>query len=254
MQRREHTETEMHQPTDQGRRALEQTIEVQRNTARMMLSILEWQETAQTQGLEFTKSMFRSYVEGVEAMLPEMRQAVEEGQEAMRTGMEATQVAQAGPPESQSTRRTGGLPPEQQTGEWTTRESLGEPVASGQGTRRGGETSGRRRSPESARQRAGPGTSPGERYSKRGGESTRRRGVGTSPADTRQNPRTQPEERAATTTAGAEGTPVAGDSTPEERSGGGSRESETEPEAPDRADDADSSTESTATTDETIEE
>lgn len=74
---------QMQQTTvDQGQRALEQTIELQRNAAKMALSALEWQETAQNQGLEFTKSMFQNYVQGVEAVLPGTERAMQEGMQA----------------------------------------------------------------------------------------------------------------------------------------------------------------------------
>lgn len=58
--------------------------------ARMALSAMQWQDTAQRQGLEitrsmmqgfpgqqFTESMMRSYLQGLEAVTPEMERAME---------------------------------------------------------------------------------------------------------------------------------------------------------------------------------
>ncbi|QLG51111.2 hypothetical protein [Natrinema halophilum] len=80
---------------NQGQQAMEQLIDLQRDMVRMSLSALKWQESAQKQGLEMTKSMLenapsqqltesmmQSYVQGVEAMLPEMEQVMEQGFEA----------------------------------------------------------------------------------------------------------------------------------------------------------------------------
>lgn len=80
---------------DQGQRAMEQLIELQRNVARTTLSALEWQETAQQQGLEltrsmlqntpgqqFTESMMQRYLQGMEAVMPEMERVMERGFEA----------------------------------------------------------------------------------------------------------------------------------------------------------------------------
>lgn len=101
---------------NQGQRALEQTIELQRNMAQMAVSALEWQETAQTQGLQFTRSMFQNYVEGVEAVLPKMQAAMEEGTRSMSEGRDSSMMQRQG--------REPSLPPDQQTGQWTQRQQL----------------------------------------------------------------------------------------------------------------------------------
>ncbi|WP_254523303.1 hypothetical protein [Natrinema caseinilyticum] len=80
---------------NQGQQAMEQLIDLQRNMAQMTLSALKWQESAQKQSFEITKSMLenamgqqltesmmQSYLQGVEAMMPEMEQMMEEGFEA----------------------------------------------------------------------------------------------------------------------------------------------------------------------------
>ncbi|MBZ6493796.1 hypothetical protein [Natrinema longum] len=80
---------------NQGQQTIEQLIDLQRNMARMTLSALEWQETAQRQGLEmtktilesapgsqFTESMVQSYLQGMEAVVPEMERAMEKGMQA----------------------------------------------------------------------------------------------------------------------------------------------------------------------------
>ncbi|ELY74555.1 hypothetical protein C487_15404 [Natrinema pallidum DSM 3751] len=80
---------------NQSQQAMEQLLDLQRNAARMTLSALEWQETAQQQGLEmtksmlesvpgpqFTESMMQSYLQGMEAVMPEMEQVMEQGMQA----------------------------------------------------------------------------------------------------------------------------------------------------------------------------
>jgi len=77
---------------DQSQQAMEQLIELQRNMARMTLSALEWQETAQlemtrsmlqnTPGQQFTESMMQRYLQGKEAVMPEMERVMEQGFEA----------------------------------------------------------------------------------------------------------------------------------------------------------------------------
>lgn len=77
---------------NQGREALEQLLNVQRSMAQLTLSALQWQQTAQKQGMEmsqsmldqfpgqeFTQSMLESYLEGMETMAPEMERALERG-------------------------------------------------------------------------------------------------------------------------------------------------------------------------------
>jgi hypothetical protein len=80
---------------NQGKQTMEQLIDLQRNMARMTLSAIKWQETAQNQGLEmmksmvesapgpqFTESMMQSYLQGMEAIMPEMERAMEQGMRA----------------------------------------------------------------------------------------------------------------------------------------------------------------------------
>ncbi|WP_255682002.1 hypothetical protein [Natrinema sp. SYSU A 869] len=80
---------------NQSQQTMEQLIDLQRNVARMTLSALKWQETAQQQGLEmtksmlesvpgpqFTESMMQSYLQGMEAIMPEMEQVMERGMQA----------------------------------------------------------------------------------------------------------------------------------------------------------------------------
>jgi hypothetical protein len=89
------TERMAESTVDQGQQTMEQLIDLQRNMARATLSALEWQETAQRQGLEmtrsmlenapgqrFTESMMRNYLQGMEAMMPEMERMMERGMEA----------------------------------------------------------------------------------------------------------------------------------------------------------------------------
>ncbi len=80
---------------NQSQQAFEQLFDLQRNMAKMTLSAIKWQEVAQQQGLEmtksllentpgpqFTESMMESYLQGMEAMMPEMEQVMERGFEA----------------------------------------------------------------------------------------------------------------------------------------------------------------------------
>lgn len=89
------TERTAESTMNQSQQAMEQLIDLQRNMARMTLSALEWQETAQRQGLEmtrsmlasapgpqFTESMVESYLQGMEAVMPEMEQVMERGMQA----------------------------------------------------------------------------------------------------------------------------------------------------------------------------
>ncbi|WP_254768134.1 hypothetical protein [Salinilacihabitans rarus] len=150
---------------DQGQRALQQAIELQRNAARMTLSALEWQDTTQRQGIEFTKSLLRNYLQGVESIAPEMGRAMQEGmggpmaaQQEMIEGMERGMQGVAGG-------QRGSMGPERgRGGEFGGFET-------GPGGGRGYEEAGRRRSRESGwespdrRQsgRMGPGSEPPER-------------------------------------------------------------------------------------------
>ncbi|SDQ90052.1 hypothetical protein [Natronobacterium texcoconense] len=80
---------------DQSQEAMEQLIDLQRNMARMTLSAMKWQETAQKQGMEmtrsmmgsfpgqeFTQSMLENYLQGMQAVMPEMERAIEKGRQA----------------------------------------------------------------------------------------------------------------------------------------------------------------------------
>ncbi|WP_290811844.1 hypothetical protein [Halovivax sp.] len=64
---------------NQARDAFEQSLELQRNATKMFLSLLEMQDTAGRQGIEVTKSLMENYLQGVEAIMPEVEQAMEEG-------------------------------------------------------------------------------------------------------------------------------------------------------------------------------
>ena len=131
---------------DQGQEAFEQVFELQRTAAQMTLTALEWQDTvtrsmleqfpAQQQGIELTKSMLETYLEGMEAMAPKMKGAMEEGMRAGAMGgeqPEGMQGRQGAPSEqAQPQQMEGGSqqrqrqPPAQshqqqqpqQTGQW----------------------------------------------------------------------------------------------------------------------------------------
>lgn len=90
---------------NQGQEMLEGTIELQRDATKMMLSALEWQETAQRQGIELSKSMLQNYLEGVQAVVPGM-------EEAMRSGTSASQGPRSGP-EYETASQGWGQPPGQ---------------------------------------------------------------------------------------------------------------------------------------------
>lgn len=83
---------------ERSQQTMERLIDLQRNMAEMTLSALEWGESAQRQGLEltqsmlesapgpqFTESMMERYLEGMEAIVPEMEQAMAEGTRAVTT-------------------------------------------------------------------------------------------------------------------------------------------------------------------------
>lgn len=70
---------------NQAQTAFEQSFELQRNATKMFLSMLEMQDTAGRQGIEITKSLMRNYLQGVEAIMPEMERAMEEGMAAAPT-------------------------------------------------------------------------------------------------------------------------------------------------------------------------
>ncbi|ELY74648.1 hypothetical protein C488_11459 [Natrinema pellirubrum DSM 15624] len=81
---------------ERSQQTMERLIDLQRNMAEMTLSALEWGESAQRQGMEMTQSMFESapgpqftasmmerYLEGMEAIVPEMEDAMEAGTRAV---------------------------------------------------------------------------------------------------------------------------------------------------------------------------
>ena len=128
--------------TNQSQQTLEQTVELQRNVAKMVLSALQWQDTAQRQGLELTKTILQNYIQGVEAALPQMEKAMEQGMQAGSMGStfgtgggEGTRSGQfQGQQGFQGQQPQQGRPTEQgylQTGEWVQRESI--PDQSGRG-------------------------------------------------------------------------------------------------------------------------
>ncbi|WP_247000301.1 hypothetical protein [Halosolutus gelatinilyticus] len=118
-QPREESTAKVQQATmNRGQEAIEQTIDLQRNMARTALSAMKWGDTAQRQGLEitqsmmqgfpgqqFTEAMMESYLQGLEAVMPEMERAMEKGMRAAaQPGMEmGQQLEDAG----QQPERTG---------------------------------------------------------------------------------------------------------------------------------------------------
>lgn len=94
---------------NQGQEAIEQAMELQRNMAQMTLSAMQWQETAQKQGFEMTRSMLQGmvgqqltqsmierYLEGLETVMPEMEQALEKGLRATSQPQSTRQGGQSG--------------------------------------------------------------------------------------------------------------------------------------------------------------
>lgn len=78
-----------------NRQGVEHLMNLQRSMARLTLDAMQWQQTAQQQGMEltksvlnqfpgqeFTQSMLEQYLEGMEAMMPEMERAMERGLQA----------------------------------------------------------------------------------------------------------------------------------------------------------------------------
>lgn len=174
---------------NQGQEAFEQLMTLQRSMAQLTLSALRWQETAREQGMEmtrsmmnqfpgqeFTQSMLESYLDGTEAMMPEMERALERGAAAgmaaqsdvrsqsefqrssmpgRASGTETSgqrpspgetggrRAEQAGShrmegPSRQPRRSTGPYP---QTGEWIDRQQPGpQPQSQSQGRTYGGES------------------------------------------------------------------------------------------------------------------
>ncbi|SFI82278.1 hypothetical protein [Natronobacterium gregoryi] len=73
---------------DRSQQAIEQLLDLQRNMAQITLSAMQWQDTAQKQGMELmrsfpgqelTQSMLENYLEGMQTMLPEMERAIGRG-------------------------------------------------------------------------------------------------------------------------------------------------------------------------------
>ncbi len=106
---------------NRGQETMERLIDLQRNMAEMTLSALEWGESAQRQGIEmtqsmlesapgprFTESMMERYLEGMEAIVPEMEQAMEQGMRtAARPGTAAREQRMGNaPPRSSGQRGT----------------------------------------------------------------------------------------------------------------------------------------------------
>lgn len=106
---------------DQSQQALQQAIELQKSAAQMTLSALEWQDTAQRQGLVFTKSLLQSYVQGAEAVVPEMQEAMQQGVDKMEQSMQMqdqpqqAQGRQETQPQRQPQTQSQQYP---QTGQW----------------------------------------------------------------------------------------------------------------------------------------
>lgn len=103
------TPSEMQRTTvNQARTAFEQAFELQRDATEMALNVLEMQDTAGRQGLEFTKAVMQNYLQGIESIVPEMRRAMQEGMEA---GMAP---ARTGSPDREVGERQGGPAPRSQ--------------------------------------------------------------------------------------------------------------------------------------------
>lgn len=150
----ERTERMQETTMNQGQEAIEQAIDMQRNMTRMALSVMQWQDTAQRQGFEITKSMMQwtpgqeftrtmmeGYLEGLEAVAPQMTRAMEQGmRDASQTGMEMGGERQQSQHIDQRPQGTGQQPRE--TGQQSTQQypRTGEWV--GQERTYGGESSG----------------------------------------------------------------------------------------------------------------
>ena len=87
---------------NQAQSAFEQAFELQRNATKMALSMLEMQDTAGRQGLEVTKTFMQNYLQGVEAIMPEIEETMETG---MRSAMQGGPAMHGG---STDTGRRGG--------------------------------------------------------------------------------------------------------------------------------------------------
>lgn len=95
-----------------SQQALEQTIDFQRTLARMAVSVLEWQETAQRQGVELTRSMLENYVRSAKRAVPEARETMR-APESMDVGMQRRR-------EMGERQYRQEQPPETTTGQWIT--------------------------------------------------------------------------------------------------------------------------------------
>ncbi|OLZ41201.1 hypothetical protein A6E15_09470 [Natrinema saccharevitans] len=155
---------------ERSQRTMERLIDLQRNMAEMTLSALEWGESAQRQGIEltqsmlesapgpqFTESMMERYLEGMEAIVPEMEQAMAEGTQAV-TDPEMAGAAGTGRssdrPRTQESRgrqyrgRRGGNEPGWTTGgrQRPSPQSMAEQPQPSQQSRGGRQPTGQRRS------------------------------------------------------------------------------------------------------------
>ncbi|WP_440765258.1 hypothetical protein [Natronorubrum sp. DTA7] len=136
--RHEPTEQLQQSTMNQGQAAIEQAIDLQRNIARMTLSAMQWQDTAQRQGVEitksmmqgfpgqrFTQSMMESYLQGLEAVMPEMERAMEKG-------MQAATQAQPGPGQQMGSQHQSGQRMGQSDQQFGSQQRMGGQHQSGQ--------------------------------------------------------------------------------------------------------------------------
>lgn len=170
---RESTEQFQQTTMNQGQEAIVQAIDLQRNVARMTLSAMQWQETAQQQSLELTKSMLQgfpgqqftrsivqSYLQGLEAVMPEMERAVEKGmQAAAQPGMEMGQ--QMGGQQMGGRQMSGQQSGGRTGGQWNAQEAGGRM----HGQQTGGRRMGGRQPGHSSQQTSGWGTTDSTRQS-----------------------------------------------------------------------------------------
>lgn len=158
---------------NQGQRAIEQAIDLQRNVARMTLSAMQWQTTAQQQGFEMTKSMMQSvpgqqftesmmqnYLQGLEAVSPEMERALESGMQAATRPDEGQRMGQ----DQRRGGRTETRRARQESGEWT------------------GETGGQRRMEEESQYRSDQQGDRPRQYSQTGEWVSQQRTYGGEPS------------------------------------------------------------------------
>lgn len=188
-----HSTEEMQQTTiTQSQQTIEQLMDLQRNMAQMTLSAMRWQNTAQKQGMEmtqsmmetfpgqqFTQSMLENYLEGMQAIMPEIERAIEKGTRAAQPERGRGQQMRTG--HAGGERRQQRSQPRQQypeTGEWV---SPGETYGGEATGRRGGRQDEGRMQTRSTRERGhermGPPRQGGEqRQPMQGQERERQRG------------------------------------------------------------------------------